>query len=215
MNTLEFLQELKNHQIVPPEIMKKLRDKLEKTDKDVSAKSVAKYLIDKGYLSKYQAKQILSGASKAPEREALDLEVPAQQTEDTNELLKDLNPAATVASSAPEKTRAFTEQDAVNMAAPDVSIEVVDVEIEQTMQQGFDPAAAATQQGEFDPLGGNYDSHFGTVEEEVAPLESFAGKKAKKNQWDSKWIFIGSSILALLIRKAADALWLRSGSVRI
>ena len=69
MTTTEFLNALEAHQIVPAEIMVKLRDKIEKTDKDLSARSVARYLIDKGYLSRYQAKQLLSGTSKtAPPR---------------------------------------------------------------------------------------------------------------------------------------------------
>lgn len=198
MTTSEFLTELENHQIVPAEIMQKLRSKIEATDKDISAKSVAKYLIDKGYLSKFQARQILTGASKASPREDLDLQVPAQQIEDTNELLKDLNPATSAAPPAPDKTRVLSEQDATTLAVPDPSIEVVEVDVDPALQHELDPAAALDH-GEYDPLGGGYGGQLATeAEEDASPLEAYRGKKAKKNQWDSKWIFIGSSILALL-----------------
>ena len=113
-------------------------------------------------------------------------------------MLKDLNPAATVREPAADKTRAFSDADAANLAGRDVSIEVVNVEIEQTVQHGLDPAMDAPQHA-YDPLGGGFESHLGEVGDEASTeLDSFHGKKSKKNQWDSKWIFIGSSVLALL-----------------
>ena len=198
MKTKDFIDALEQQKIVPGDIVKKLRSKIEKTDKDVSAKSIAMYLIDKGYLSKYQAKQILTGAAK-PVQEELDLEVPAQQVEDTNELLKDLNPAANVDKPKPEVTRTFNEQDVIHPHTYDADIDVVNVEVEQTMLQGMEGTGSTMQAGGFDPLTGQYDGGFTDEVEEAAPLDSFSGKKVKKNQWDSKWIFIGSSVLALLI----------------
>lgn len=199
MKTIDFIKALEDQKIIPSDIIEKLRGKLEKTDKDVSAKSVAKYLIDKGYLSKFQAKQLLTGVvTPSSAREELDLQVPQEQIDDTNELLKDLKPAATSPKPAPDATRVFTEQDEAVPVEYDASIEVVNVDVEQTVQHGMDMGAMA-QGAQFDPLGGGgFDSNYGETVEE-SPLDAFKGKKGKKNQWDSKWIFIGSSVLALLI----------------
>ncbi|MDG1807172.1 MAG: PQQ-binding-like beta-propeller repeat protein [Pirellulaceae bacterium] len=196
MTTAEFLNELENFKIVPPEIMQKLRSKIEKTDKDVSAKSIAKYLIDKGYLTNYQANQILTGATKAAASEELDLDVPSQQTDDTNELLKDLNPAANATKPTIEQTRNYTEQDIVDLGDADIGNEIIEPVGTEMLQQDFDPISGQPVGG-YDPLGGSYDGDLGG-EEEADPNEVFRGKKSKKNQWDSRWIYIGSSILALL-----------------
>lgn len=192
MTTAEFLNELEKFKIVPPEIMQKLRDKLGKTEKDVTAKSVAKYLIDKGYLTNYQANQILTGATKANVEEELELDVSAEQIEDTNELLKDLNPSAKAANPAVEQTRAYTAQDAGNLGE-----ELIDVDpVEVVGATEFDPLSGQPVGG-FDALGGGLDSPLGDGED-AQGSDKFRGKKGKKNQWDSRWIYIGTAILALL-----------------
>ena len=92
MTTAEFLNELEKFKIVPPEIMQKLRDKLGKTEKDVTAKSVAKYLIDKGYLTNYQANQILTGATKANVEEELEKRSKSRKSSIKGILNSGLNP---------------------------------------------------------------------------------------------------------------------------
>ncbi len=198
MKTEDFIQALDKNNMVPPAVMAKLRTKLEETDKNVSAKSIAKYLIDKGYLSKYQAKQVFAG--EFTPQDELTIQVPEEQIHDTSELLKDLAPAPTP--DAVDATRAYSSQDPD--AGYDASIEVVQVEHEVTMQHGLAEAPIdVAQAAAIDPLaGGHFDAGFdtglGTAEAEE-PEASFAGKKSKKNQWESKWIFIGSTILGLLV----------------
>jgi len=191
MTTEEFLNELDNFKIVPPEIMQKLRNKLGKTEKDVTAKSVAKYLIDKGYLTSYQANQILTGATKANQEEELSLDVSAEQVEDTNELLKDLNPSAKAANPAVELTQAYTPEE-----AEDPGQELIEVDPIEVGAGNFDPLSGQAVAG-FDPIGGGLDSPLGDGEDGKGS-DKFLGKKGKKNQWDSRWIYIGTAILALL-----------------
>ncbi|MGI9516822.1 MAG: PQQ-binding-like beta-propeller repeat protein [Pirellulaceae bacterium] len=196
MKTEDFIQALDKNNMVPAAIIARLRAKIEKTDKNVSAKSIAKYLIDKGYLSKYQAKQVFAGEFTPQDEMAI--QVPEEQIHDTSELLADLAPPS--ATEAVDATRAYASRDP--QAGYDASIEVVDVEHEVTMQQ---PLAGepldVTQAASLDPLGagGHFDAGgFASVEAEQ-PKETFTGKKTKKNQWESKWIFIGSTIVGLLV----------------
>jgi outer membrane protein assembly factor BamB/TolA-binding protein len=213
MTTSEFLKELENHQLVPADVMKKIRNKVDRTDKEITAKSIARYLIDKGYLSRYQARQILTGATRSGAEEELELQVPAQQVEDTNELLKDLLPKAPAAEPEPDKTRTPVVEETVAVSEPPVAGEPVveaeplpgidEAEAEPLPLSELGPADVMADHAEFDPLGEGLESHFGTAAatessgQSSGPL-TFQGKRAKRNQWDSKWIYIGSALLALL-----------------
>ncbi len=209
MKTTEFIDALERQNIIPADIIAKLRGKLKSTDKDITAKSVAKYLIDKGYLTKFQAKQVLT-ASSTPPKEELELNVPEDQVNDTNELLKDLNPAQKAAapvadpdpSPAHDATRTFQEPDGTEVVPYEASVDVVDVQHEQTIQQGLGLDQGLPQQ-DYDPMNGGFESEEADLESELGPSDGFRGKKSKRNQWDSKWIFIGSTVLALLLIAAA------------
>lgn len=192
MKTEDFLRALNASRILPEPVMQKLQAKLEKTDKNISPRSVAKYLIDTGFLSRYQAKQLLAG--ELTPADDLDLKVPAEQSQDTDELLGDLK--APPPEAPPVAPPDVTRHDPVPGRFDD-EIEVVNVEHEMTMQQGLNPQVPDA--GQIDPLGGfGLDDPESPVEE-VVPGGSFAGKKSRSNQWESKWLFIGFGLLGFFI----------------
>lgn len=190
MKTEDFLRALRSSQILPDAIMQKLDAKVANTEKHVSPKSIAKYLIEKGFLSKYQARQLLAG--ELTPADDVQIQVSRESSQDTDELLRDLRPD-------PNATRVATD---VTEDEGDDHVEVVEVDYEQTMQHGMptDPHALPTGQG-MDPLGAGlgFDSEAEAEPEADGPATSFAGKKAKKDQWESKWLFIGFTLLGLML----------------
>ncbi len=198
MKSEDFLRSLRNSRILAGEIMDRLEAKVERTDRHVTPKSIAKYLVDKGLLSKYQAKQLLTG--ELTPADDLELQVPHDESQDTDELLRDLYPPP--APPAPDATR--MEIDA-GTGEHDESIEVVDVEHELTMHQGIHPDITALPDPhpldphQLDPLTGMGFDQPDQVVESVATHGSFAGKKARPNQWESKWLFIGFGLLGFFI----------------
>lgn len=192
MKTEDFLRSLRSSNILPVAVMDKLDAKVSNTDKHVSPKSIAKYLIEKGFLSRYQAKQLLSG--ELTPADDIQIQVSRESSQDTDELLRDLRPAA------PEPMDA-TRIAGDNYSADDDEIEVVDVDYEPTLHQGLDPVVPGAHPGIVDPLGGfGFDAEATVETEDEAVLTgTFAGKKAKANQWESRWLFIGFALLGLFI----------------
>ncbi len=202
MNTQEFLKVLEERHLVSADIIEKLHLKIDKTEKKVSAKSVAKYLIDKGYLSKYQANVLFEGSSK-PEDD-LEIAVPAEQAHDTSELLKDLQEFQQPPPRRPESTRTDLAP-LEDIVIPGQDVEVVEVEHEMTMPGGvpapeLEAAAAYGEQPLADPLATEFDTlsydQAAHVDEDTP---GFVGKRTIQNQWESKWLFIGFGLLGMLV----------------
>ncbi len=189
MKTEDFLKSLHRSNILPVTVMEKLEAKLSNTDKHVSPKSITKYLIEKGFLSRYQAKQLLSGEMTPADE--IQIQVSRESSQDTDELLRDLRGPAPVPLDA---TRIAGE----NFSADDDEIDVVNVDYERTIQQGLSPVIPT---GITDPLSG-FGFGVETVKESegvIPATGSFAGKKAKANQWESRWLFIGFALLGLCL----------------
>lgn len=212
MNTNDFLKALRRSNILPEQVMAKVEAKISNTDKHVTAKSVARYLIDKGFLSKYQARQLLAGDFTPADE--MGIQVSPEESQDTDELLRDLNPDPKPEvkgktggkATGIEATRIATRE---SLAPTPARTDFDPLQNPQQGPAGAFPWSPGAGQAYLDPLGG-----FGgvTAEDEKeedakeADAVSFAGKKSIKNQWESKWVFIGFTTLgALLI--AMVVLW--------
>ncbi len=75
MNALKFIEVLEQRKLVHPSVTNRLRTKVGTHDKPVSAESVAKLLVEKGHLTRHQAKDAIQVAmqSIADEEEILDI----------------------------------------------------------------------------------------------------------------------------------------------
>lgn len=207
MNKNDFLKALRRSNILPDPIMAKVESKIANTDKHVSAKSVAKYLIDKGFLSKYQAQQLLAGDFTPADE--LGIQVSAEESQDTDELLRDLQPAAKPEAKPESRTvRKTTGVEATRVVSKESLVPAaVQPEFDPlgTPQQGpagLFPYGPGANQGFADPLGGFGGMSPETAEEsdaKQAEVAAFAGKKSVKNQWESKWVFIGFTTLGSLL----------------
>ncbi len=191
MNTQDFINSLRKSKILPDAVMQRLEEKVTRTDRQVTPKSIAKYLIDKGYLSRFQAKKLLTG--ELTPADDIELQVPVEHSQDTDELLRDLYPA-------PPRDADATRT-SVSAAGPEGDhIDVVQAEHEKTFQHrgGHQLTEIEAAAAPLDPLGGFGYESTEPVEESTA-AGTFAGKRARSNQWESKWLFIGFGLVGFLV----------------
>ena len=170
MTPKELLQKLESLGSIESKALRKIRIQVEDPERTVKTSAVLSYLVRKGQLTEEQARQIMKG------------ETPAVSRRNTDELMvvDDDQETAPVEEVKPKRSnRKKADVDPVPVAAPIAEVEM-------------DPIA----NGGFDAMDEFATASAGT-EEKIKP--TFAGKLDKRDQWNSRWPYIGFTALGFLL----------------
>jgi outer membrane protein assembly factor BamB len=225
----QFLSALKGLALLPPEVLETLRDLVAEAKGDVQPRHLAKWLVDNGHLTPFQAKELLAGKMKAGARPSAPVEEELEVVEDEElEVVPD-EPIQPPPPAAEEPLEVVDDEE----------LEVLEDDLSSPPKQPpggpwsksakrpakpaqsrppAPPAAAASNMAPLDALaGGDGMGMSGSI---TAPLSGAAAaapagygprtrlqaggkgrkKKAGGNVWDSPLLLIvGGSILALAI----------------
>lgn len=164
---------------IDPKIIRKLREQVKSSAKPVKATSILKYLVKKELLSQSDAKAVLRSA--------------AADTPDGNDLMTRV--------AEPEELLIDEPEDEVEVARVEESLSVVVDSILSEEDVGLDAAPVGKKPVNTDyfhdtagSAGSSADDHNGN---ESSALGQFR-KNDQKNQWASKWPYIGGVTLVLL-----------------
>ncbi|MBX3418473.1 MAG: PQQ-binding-like beta-propeller repeat protein [Pirellulaceae bacterium] len=208
MTPNELINTIEKSGLVDARILAKIKKELDNPARPVKAKAIIKFLVDRGELTTDQGQQFLDGSWQAPRVLAQQPELVVNQQGaapdyDTDDLTN-LAPAVAVpipqhASPARQRqnpdnaTMVYDVDDAMEESGEiEVPVVVQATEMYQPLDDamGFDAPAS--------PLGSVLDS---APEERGTQLTrpAFTGKREKIDQWQTKWVYIGSSLLAVLL----------------
>lgn len=226
MTPRQLLEKLEKLGLVDSKVLDKIRKEIDNPEKTVKPKAVLNYLVKKKQITEKQAKQLLE--SDPPPRKTEDeIEVvqPIEKDYDTDDLTGLVNeveeesppvvpPTPPVKREVPEVSveldygKTLTDD---GVLEDDPSVEVADV---------FDPVDAGNGGAEpVDPLlydqaddggyeNGGFDSGAHSTENgEHHSLVTFKGKRDKRDQWSTKWLYIGFGVLGTLLIGVA-ILWI-------
>ncbi|MDB4778198.1 PQQ-binding-like beta-propeller repeat protein [bacterium] len=206
--------------LVEDRVLQKIRREIDDPEKNVKPKGILNFLVKKEQITKAQAAKLLQDLEEVVEVEVgndepvkLDdivVNVPEEKSYDTDDLTN-LNPGQDDVEEVIEKvvmSPQMTRQDledvedeieeiVVNQNVPEVE-ELVEAETEPAVPSyQADPLGAAMMG---DPLAGGFDS--AATKDPTAPtktLSSFAGKRDNRDQWATKWLYIGFGVLGFLL----------------
>ncbi len=179
MTPKELLQRLESLGSIESKALRKIRIQIEDPERAVKTSAVLSYLVRKGQLSEEQARQIMKG------------EAPVVSRKNTDELMlgviDDEQPTeSAVVKKKPKRSNrdARTRED-VKAAVP-VASPIAEVQV-GVPAAGFDYGEGGV--GEFDDQASG--------EHRAKP--SFSGKLDKRDQWNSRWPYIGFGVLGFLL----------------
>ena len=235
MSAQQLLDKLKSLGKIDAEVLAKIQRRVESSKKEVSAKAVMRYLVEKKQLTQAEAKALLKAPPEKPQHEELVVNAPPADVGDTNDLL--LDPSAAGSQSIDKSMeveidksmeveidksmeveidefqgglydRDATRVDYNQDAAP--VDEIVEVQPRQVDDiDRFD----AVDQG-YDPLAGPFDQAMEVSAVATDDASSgdgtpgFSGKKDRSKQWESKWPFIGFGTLGFLLLACVGLYWI-------
>lgn len=235
MSASQLLDRIEETGLVDPKTLAKLRREVAAPGKAVKASAVAKYLIEKGHMTKAQVDRLMAAIKEANE-ELTVADVPApRHAHNTDELTNiggttQTKPTKPVPGQAIEGLTEIVPVEFVDdgtrvygideVLQQEGAIEVaVDVERTRMLGDAADPFGAAD--GGLN-AGGLFGEAMPAAATEEAPQPtSFRGKLDTSNQWQTKWLFIGFGLLAILVLsgavlilalagESADKLWERA-----
>ena len=215
MSPRQLLEKLENLEIIDSKILAKLRKEIENPKKTVKSKAVLNYLVKKAQITPKQASRLLkSGTATEDEMKVVQ---PVEKSYDTDDLtgLNSEEPPAGVpvvpVVAAPEATMMDdgslleADDDEVVEIQPDTVVsQVYEPELIETVEA--EPQYDAFDQGGFDTGSGGY-----AAQPQKTELKSFRGKKDKRDQWATKWLYIGFGILGTLLIGVAVAYFAVAG----
>jgi outer membrane protein assembly factor BamB len=213
MSPRQLIEKLESLGIIDPKIIDKIRKEIDNPEKTVKPKAVLNYLVKKKQITEKQAIQILKAK---PTEDEIEVVQQVEKSYDTDDLtgLKPEEPVNEVVAEpeipevpvSPVQAYDATMIDDGGLASqvdPDIVVSSVlepqpfaDEIVHEVapLDLGMDGVEAA---GGFDQgfESGGYDQQSG--EQKVLP--SFSGKRNKKDQWATKWLYIGFGILGTLL----------------
>jgi outer membrane protein assembly factor BamB len=233
MSAEELLSLLEQRDLIPSEMLAKLREKLSHAGKPVTASRVAKLLIEKGYLTPVLAMRLLDTGGNAPpgaSPPAPPPEKPKRPAESGLGLVPlddeaSWNPAkrkrsGQAAASPPPAAASTATVAPPHAAAPLAPPPPPALRREEELFVDLKPASAgagapAGVTGEMDKLisGGAVLTAAGTSLETAARPKGFweffrrKGKVKRKEDWGSPLILVGSGVLLILILMAVGLIW--------
>ena len=215
MSPRQLLQKLDALGFVDPRILAKIRAEVENPEKVVKTKAVLSYLVKKEQITQKQATQMLK-SSKADEIEVVaPVEVDPHDSADLM-AIKDSRP--TVAEEIDPSATVMDDGAFAHEVDPDIVVSQVHDPLSMDGTMGsMAPASPVAPDydyggpapGEFgnaglgqagfgnDGLNTGMDS--GAYEDGSDVAATFTGKKNKKDQWATKWLYIGFGILGAIL----------------
>ncbi len=160
---------------IDQKIIRKLREQVKSSDKPVKATSILKYLVKKDLLSQSDAKAVLKSSSAADDASNLQTRV-----------------------AEPEELLIEEPDDEIEVARVEESLSsVIDPIPEKEL--GLDRAPVGKKPVNTDYFDDTVGSTRETGEEDVSSALGEFRKNDQKNQWASKWPYIGGVSLVLLV----------------
>lgn len=206
MSPRQLLKKLEELGIIEEKILKKIRKEIENPEKKVKPKAVLSYLVKKGQINEKQAAKLLKSKPKADEIAEVKVEKKDFDTSDLMGIAPEVKPQAAM------DPGATMEQMPADVGKPEESTALI---VMPTLTEEPEIEAVELDAHE-DPMGGlggfddgftsgGYETQSG--EQETKSTLSFAGKKDSSDQWQTKWVYIGSGILGFILILTA-VLWL-------
>ena len=173
MTPKELLQKLESLGSIESKALRKIRIQVEDPERTVKSSAVLSYLVRKGQLSEEQARQLMKGETPKSSRRATDelmLGVNEPEEETTAAKVKKKPKRSN------RKTRAAEpiDLDAMGVQAEPIGATALDYD------QGFSEDPYVEGEGE-------------------TAKPSFGGKIDKRDQWNSRWPYIGFGLLGFLL----------------
>lgn len=209
MSPRQLLEKLENLEIIDSKILAKLRKEIENPEKSVKPKAVLSYLVKKGQITKQQAARLLK-SSTATEDE-MKVVQPVEKSYDTDDLTN-------LSSQQPLNQPPAGVPVVPVVAAPDATMmddgslldpgedEVLEIQPQTIVSQVYEPDLIedVEPQPEYDAFDqGGLDTGTASGSYAAQPqndeIKTFRGKKNKKDQWATKWLYIGFGILGSLL----------------
>lgn len=207
--------------LVDDRILQKIRREIDDPEKNVKPKAILNFLVKKEQITKAQATKLLQeleqeAAAETPvavQHDDLVEKASEEKSYDTDDLTN-LNPQQDeVVEVRTEATRLDMQDDVVDLDDPVYSPDEVIEEIVEPVQVAAgpstlpaygDPLGGAAMMGDplatGDPMGGSYaDQEAGSGDKPSKSILEFAGKRDNRDQWATKWLYIGFGILGFLL----------------
>ena len=227
-----FIAKLEDLGLLDDRVLSKLRAQIAKPGKTPSAQAVAKFLIEKGQLTEFQAKKLLDEtAKKAKEQSKVaasdDLGLAEDAVAvDALDVVEEVEPEE-VPEAKPvreEKKRKKRKREVIEVVEPlpdEVPVEVSQVEsLDDFGQLGAYGNAYGAAEMLSDPLAAGQvaEAVYESGAEEKPAAKAFRSRQEAADQWSSKWVLILPAVLVILIlagvliyfmlfRKSADQLY--------
>ncbi len=222
MTPRELLERLEALGGINAKLLAKIRREVENPEKTVKPKSVVKFLLKKQEITKSRAAALVDEIESPKPVVHEEIAVVEQKNDyDTDDLTNTLReeieePPPKKLKKKPEPKVDAPDFDPAATVMDDGFSQPVDlVEVAQPLDPSFEviPRAAAGFDADGndaaldpfggDPLGGQQQVDYGgggAVEKET---HGFKGKRASRDQWSTKWLFIGPAILGVLLMAGA------------
>ena len=211
MSPRQLIEKLESLGIIDPKIIGKIRREIDNPEKTVKPKAVLSYLVKKKQITEKQAIQLLKAK---PTEDEIEVVQPIEKSYDTDDLtgLVAQEPIVEVTAEpeVPEVpvTPVAQAYDATmiddgglaSQVDPDIVVSSIlePQPFADEMVQDVAPLDLGMDAGDGFDQGldsGGYEQQSG--EQKVLP--SFKGKRNKKDQWSTKWLYIGFGILGTLL----------------
>ena len=181
MTPKELLQRLEGLGSIESKALRKIRIQVEDPERTVKASAVLSYLVRQGQLTEEEARQLMKG------------ETPAVSRNNTDELMLGVGDDEQPTESAEVKSKPKKKKKKRSNRKTREDVEP------------FVPVAAPIEEVAVDPMQGDafdfgqgVDEFAGAVGEDK-PKPTFGGKIDKRDQWNSRWPYIGFGVLGFLL----------------
>jgi len=225
MSPRQLIEKLESLGIIDPKIIEKIRKEIDNPEKTVKPKAVLSYLVKKKQITEQQAKQLLK---LKPTEDEIEVVQPVEKSYDTDDLMGlaeepviEVTPTPEVPEVPEVPVVPVQSYDATmiddgglaNQIDPDIVVStILDPD---PVEEVFPQEVAAVDYGGLDAddgFGGGYESGgYETQSGEQKVIPSFKGKRNKKDQWATKWLYIGFGILGVLLIGTAVLWFVNSG----